>query len=408
MQEFEIVIIGAGPAGCHGARLLAKLGYKVLLVEQHENFYQNNFSSAATPLETLERFALPKDVVASFWNKIEIVTTHIYRSWKSPNDLGGVFDFAKLRQFLAQEVEGYGGQVWLGHRYLKYIQEKRGTRIFLKQRNGEIISILTRVLVDATGFTRAVIYPDKQDRPKFLKGTGIEYLIEVDDKSYLKQANSLVFLIGYKWSPKGYSWIFPMNDNQLKVGSAWLDGKHKIIDKVNPLKDYTKLIIDDYMKLTSYQIIDVHGSILEYSVDLNDIYYRDHIIAIGDAVSTVNFLGGEGIRHGMQGAEIAVKYIQDYLDNKIPDFQGYQKEMKRYFSKKWNASEKISQRVYLEYSDERIEQGVAYLKYLKLEEILDILFNYNFDVFTKGLKRVFLTKINSLLKTIKKVIFSAN
>ena len=102
MPEFDVVIIGAGPAGCQCARLLAQANYQVLLVEQHENFEHNNFSSAATPIETLAQFNLPKSVVGSFWQEITIITTNLNCSWDSPKQLGAVLNFAKLRQFLAQ------------------------------------------------------------------------------------------------------------------------------------------------------------------------------------------------------------------------------------------------------------------------------------------------------------------
>ena len=47
------------------------------------------------------------------------------------------------------------------------------------------------------------------------------------------------------------------------------------------------------MKLEKYKLIDIHGSTVKYSVGLKDIYYQDNVIAIGDAVSTINILGGE-------------------------------------------------------------------------------------------------------------------
>jgi flavin-dependent dehydrogenase len=404
MPEFEVVIVGAGPAGCHCARLLAKSGYQVLLIEQCENFYQNNFSSAATPLETLTTFDLPENVVASFWQNLTIITSNVKQSWTSQTTLGAVFDFAKLREFLAQEVELNGGKVWLGHRYIKYWQEDNKTLVLIKPKNSDKITVSTKVLVDATGYARAVMYDKKSDKPEFLKGTGIEYLIEVNEQDYQKYANSLVFFMGYQWIPKGYSWIFPMNDHQLKVGSAWLDRPHKLIERVNPLKDYINLILTDYLKLDNYKILDRHGSILEYSIGLNDLYYRDNVVAIGDAVSTVNLLGGEGIRHGMKGAEIADKYIQDYLQGRIKNFQFYQKEMHRDFAYKWNLSDQISRRVYLEYPDEEIDRKVFYLKYLITEEIIDILFNYKFEKVTQLLKRYSLSKLNWLMKALKKLI----
>ncbi|WP_013324125.1 NAD(P)/FAD-dependent oxidoreductase [Gloeothece verrucosa] len=402
MQYFDVVIVGAGPAGGHCARLLAKLGYSVLLVEQHESFQQNIFSSAATPLETLELFNLPPSVVASFWHKLEIVTTKVHRHWEANNTLGAVFDFAKLRAFLAKDAEINGAKVWLGHRYVKAQQESEKLLISLKPKRGEEITVSSQVLVDATGFARAVMYPDKRQKPKFLKGTGIEYLIEVEQDIYQKYAHSLVFFMGYQWSPKGYSWIFPMQENQFKVGSAWIDAPHKFIAEVKPLKFYIGQIIKDYLKIEDYKLLDVHGSILEYSIGLNDIYYREpNIIAIGDAVSTVNFLGGEGIRHALKGTEIAVPYIENYLNSKCSNFRQYQEEIKSYFAPKWNLSEQISRRVYLEYSDQKIDQGVAYLKYLSLSDLMDILFYYKFEKFTRGLGGYLKSKIGQMLGKIK-------
>ncbi len=93
------------------ARLMAKSGYKVLLVEQHEDFSKNDFSSAVTLLSALEQFALPEDVVGSFWDKLVAVTTNTQQVWGSPENLGAVLDFAKLRAFLAKDVKAHGGDV---------------------------------------------------------------------------------------------------------------------------------------------------------------------------------------------------------------------------------------------------------------------------------------------------------
>ena len=44
MKRFDVVIIGAGPAGGHCARKLTQAGQQVLLVEQQETFSKNDFS----------------------------------------------------------------------------------------------------------------------------------------------------------------------------------------------------------------------------------------------------------------------------------------------------------------------------------------------------------------------------
>ncbi|EAW34187.1 NAD(P)/FAD-dependent oxidoreductase [Lyngbya sp. PCC 8106] len=380
MRHFDVVVVGAGPSGGHCARQLAKSGKKVLLAEQHQTFAQNDFSSAATPIETLERYNLPSDVVGSLWQKIVIVTTNIHQSWECDEPLGAVLNFAKLREFLAQEVQRQGSEVWMGHRYIQSAQESGKTIVeFKPYGNSETVKVSTQVLVDATGQIRAVMCPPKQQHLLYLTGTGTEYLIEVGSSDYQKYAEKLTFLLGNKWRPKGYSWIFPMEPNLLRVGSIQWNRPHKIVEKTSSLRTYIELILKDYLQDIPYKVVNVHGGVFKYCSGLQDTYYRNNTIAIGDAVSTVNMLGGEGIRHGMQSAEIACRYIEGYLSGKQVDFSSYQQEMHQTYKKAWDWSERMGISKYLEYSDQFIDRGVTYLNQLSTDEILQFIFEYNFN-----------------------------
>lgn len=400
LKSFDIVIVGAGPAGGHCARILAKSGHKVLLAEQNDNFNKNDFSSAATPLETLSKFDLPESVIGSFWHKFTIETSKVSQTWESPESLGVVLNFAKFRAFLASEVERFGGEVWLGYRYIRHSQENGETIVEFKQlSDGQTIKVSTKVLVDATGFARAIMYEKENDKPDFLSGTGIEYLIEVEPEVYNKYSGDLILFLGDKWMPKGYSWIFPMEPNRLKVGAGRIFLDPKTVRNLSPLKKYIDLLIDEYLKSKNYKIIDKHGSTLKYSPGLKDIYCKDNIIAIGDTVSTVNFLGGEGIRHGMDGAQIAGKYIQSYLEGKISDFRDYETEMHRKFDKKWNISERLAVRKYIDdVNDQLTDKMISYLKYMKTEDVMDILFYYKFEKISRGLGGYLQRKIKGLIK----------
>lgn len=403
LKSFDIVIVGAGPAGGHCARILAKSGRKLLLAEQNDNFNKNDFSSAATPLETLSKFDLPESVIGSFWQKITIQTSKVSQTWESPKSLGVVLNFAKFREFLATEVQQHGSEVWLGYRYIKRSQANGETIVEFKQlSDGKLIQVSTKLLVDATGFARAVMYEKENDKPDFLSGTGIEYLIEVEPEIYNKYDGDLIFFLGDKWMPKGYSWIFPMEQNRLKVGTARVFLDPKTVKHLSPLKKYIDLLIDEYLKSKNYQIIDKHGSTLKYSQGLKDIYYQDNIIAIGDAVSTVNFLGGEGIRHGMDGAEIAAKYIAKYLDGQISSFRDYEREMHRKFDKKWHLSERLAVRKYIDdVNDVLTEKIISYLKYMKTEEVMDIVFDYKFEIIYRGLAGYLKRKIKGFIQRLR-------
>lgn len=404
MKHVDVVVVGAGPAGGHCARLLAKSGCTVLLVERYKDFTRNSFSSAGTPLETLERFQLPETVVGSFWNQLVIVTSNQRGAWESERSLGCVLDFTQLRQFLADEVTAFGGEVWLGCRYLSHVQQDGEVVVRLKNHLlAEEISVRTRVLVDATGPNRSVMYEKEQDKPKFVSGTGTEYLIEVNESAYQACANALTFFLGYQWMPKGYSWIFPMQPNTLKVGAGLINERHHIVDRVEPLKHYIQLIIKEYIKPDFYTVLDVHGGTVKYSMGLHDRYYcGETVIAIGDAVSTINFLGGEGIRHGMLSAEVACKHILARLQEpqrfKDDGFKDYERELQAIFLNKWKISERLGMKKYLEDADELVDKVVTYLAPMRLEDVVDILFYYKFERASKGMINYLIAKLQTFFR----------
>lgn len=401
MDRFDVVVVGAGPAGGHCARLLAKTGYKVLLLERYKDFNRNSFSSAGTPAETLKQFNLPESVVGSFWNKLVIVTSNQEGTWESDTPQGSILDFAKLRQFLADEVRNYSGEVWMGCRYIDHVEQ--GDEIVITVKNNllnEKINVSAQVLVDATGAARSITCRKGQQKPDLVTGTGVEYLIKVDDEAYERNARALTFLLGYKWMPKGYSWVFPMEKNTLKVGAGVLNKTHRLVKEIKPLSDYIHLLIEEYVKPDAYEILDIHGETLRYSLGLQDRYSEGRVIAIGDTVSTVNFLGGEGIRHAMLSSEVASRYIHQLLKHERENFDGYQAEMHSIFLDKWKISEKLGMKKYIEDADTLVDKVVSYLKPLKLEDIVDILFYYRFDKLSKGFWSYALRKLSSKLASL--------
>ncbi|AFZ47187.1 FAD-dependent pyridine nucleotide-disulfide oxidoreductase [Cyanobacterium stanieri PCC 7202] len=397
MDKFDVVVVGAGPGGGHCARLLAKKGYKVLLLERYKDFGRNNFSSAGVPKEILSKFNLPENLVGSWWNRFVVVTTHRKRIWHSKENQGCVLDFQKMRQFLADEVSCHGGEVWLGCRHIDHIERDNDVLVTIKNNlTNTKIEVTSKVLVDATGAMRGVMCGKEKKKPSLATATGVEYLIEVDEKVYNAHAGALTFLLGHKWMPKGYSWVFPMEQNILKVGAGIYNQHHELIKEVKPLGHYIELLIEKYLQAKNYKILDIHGETLRYSSGLQDTYNDGRIIAIGDAVSTVNWLGGEGIRHAMESADIAHRFIYQFLEGERDSFDGYQRQMHSIFLQKWNLCERLAKRKYSQDTDDLVNKAFSYLEGMKLEDVVDILFYYKFEKISKGLVAFILRKLRSI------------
>ena len=381
-KNYDVIVIGGGPAGGQAARNLTKKGHQVLLVEKYNSFADNNFSSAGMTLEPMSEFDLPESIVGAYWNDLEIQCTKDRYLWKGGEPKGVVLNFQKLREFLADETRSNGGDVLMGYRYVKKEIIHDGVRVFLNNSSTKKTKIFeSKMVVDATGPLRKVMFDTKEEQPEMTLGSGTEYEIEVEQEIYDRFKDKLLFFLGHKWAIKGYSWIFPMENRILKVGAGKTHIKSKDQEDTDKTtRKITEKIIEEYLGTTSYKIIDMHGGIIRYSPGLKDVFYKDNVVGIGDAISAINPRGGEGIRYAMQSADLACQYVDQYLKTGSANFDQYQKEWKNRKGFKWRLSELSARRMYSRYSDEQVENRVQFFhKNFSTEDMIESLFNFKYN-----------------------------
>lgn len=402
IKEYDVIIVGGGPAGGQCARKLSEKGKKVLLVEKFASFNENNFSTAGMTLEPLEEFNLPESVIGSYWSNIEIQVTKGNYIWKGDAPKGVILDFRKLRQYLADKTLANGSDVLMGHKYIKkeYLEDKVITS-FQNIISKEVIKFQSKLVVDATGPLRKVMYENRKDEPELYVASAMEYLVKVKPEVYNKFRETFKIFLGYKWAPNGYSWVCAMEENVLKVGSGKLYIQDETEANINS-KILIEKILSEYLYLTEddYELLDTHGGILRYSPSLKDTFYKNKVVAIGDAISTINPLGGEGIRFAMRSADEATKYILEYLQTGKENFNTYRKKWRSKYLFTWRLSEFACRRMYSKYTDDQIGDRMKYYhKVTDIDKLINTLFYFNFF---EMYQRVFMVYINLFKDKIKK------
>lgn len=388
-NDYDVIVIGAGPAGCQCARELAEKKIKVLLIEKQREIGEPNFSTAGTSSETLKKFRLPKETAPYSWNGLYIGSPREHFFGRMKKYGGYVFDFRKLRQWLAGDVARLGGEVSVGVTATQLLADSG--RVFGIKYTGIISSgtLRAKVVVDATG--NAGVFANKishASHDNIIPAVGLE--LELANVTP-PEGKSLYFYLGDEFIPNGYAWVFPLSNNISKVGIARYQVRDKEVDLKQKLKEFVESI--DWLK--KGQPLEFHSGAIMFNPDFKECV-QDGFISIGTAASQVNPLGGEGIRHGMQAGRFAAQVIAESMRNN--DFS--KKALSKfndlwlnYSNNNWSECYKLANSVYLDTNNDRMDKGIKALSEFSADDVFEMLFNYKFKKFIPKIAKDYASNI---------------
>ncbi|WP_370455603.1 NAD(P)/FAD-dependent oxidoreductase [Synechococcus sp. RSCCF101] len=391
-------MVGAGPAGGELSRRLALAGHHVCLVDRLTGLDQAAFSSAALPLASVADLGLPAGCVASRWNGWRLVGPDgRERLWQQRRPLGAVLDFAALRGWLAGEVRGWGSQVLLGWSAEAVIRNGReGALTELRDCRGRgRRRVRSRYVVDASGQGRALISAqaatsDQTDSgDPLIRGSGVEWLLRVDGAEWRRWSRQLSFFLGSRWIPRGYGWIFPMQEGMLKLGLCRLevDGPARGPFRKSHAAPYAAHLraLLQHTGLAQAAVVDRHGGRIRSRVHRGDPHQIGQLLAVGDAVSTANLLGGEGIRHAMVSGRILAELLDRAL--RVGDGAGlraYPQRLRQALGWRWGLSGRLAVRTWCgldsDRGDRRLQRLMDELEdRASASDLAELLFDYRFE-----------------------------
>lgn len=197
MEKFEIVVIGAGPAGLRAAEILAGAGKKVIVLEKNQMIGQKICAGGIFP--KVFYLGIPKTLTERTFNSIKFHTPWQKREIKSKEILLATISREKMGKFMAKEAERAGAKIFSDSE-AKFIEKDR---VILKNNQ----SIFFDYLIGADGglslVRRYLNLPSKY-------ALTFQYTLPENFE------HSEIF-----YEPKlfgsGYAWIFP-HGNCTKVG----------------------------------------------------------------------------------------------------------------------------------------------------------------------------------------------
>ena len=365
-REYDLIVVGAGPAGSSAAYAAAKNGIKVALLEKEENVAQTVRTSGVTWIDYAKEFGIPEDC----YNPIRTY------NFCSPNNTvsitdnkpkAAVLDVRKTYRFLADMAKKNGAEIFVNTNVTNVITEN-GSIVGVKasSSNSEMI-FHARMLIDASGFQSAVSKSLGLVKQWERFGVGAEYEAEVENV----KSDTWWLMVGQMYSPAGYAWIFPLGKNIVRIGV----GVGKPESDVDPTQRLDELIekgagpIKDLGKITKKEFH--YGLIPNEGLSRKTVY--DNLILVGDTAGMANPLVLEGIRYaikyGRVAGDVASKAIKSG-DTSEKALQYYEKTWKKEIESKIKSAHKVQAR-WLELSDSEWDKEIDIISNLTADEFLD-------------------------------------
>ena len=306
----EIVIVGAGPAGCYTAQLLKKYGFKTRIIEEHREVGKPVRCAGLVGRQVFENTLLPLSE-SSIINRIN-GALFCYRDDNFQIKREGVayvVDREKFDKNLSRGLE-----VECGKKLIEI--KKEGSGYILKT---EVEDIYADLVIGADGASSQVRKfininrnngkDDKKDkkRDRVKLYAGVQYRIKLDKELTSPSITQVHLREGIPF----FIWIIPEGDNIIRLG---------VISK-NCCKDLEQFMEDFRVK---GEIIEKLAGI--FLLGLTQNFYKN-IALVGDAACQVKPLTGGGIYYGLKSAELLAECVRE---GKLGE---YDKRLKKKFGR---------------------------------------------------------------------------
>ncbi|HJT29208.1 MAG TPA: NAD(P)/FAD-dependent oxidoreductase [Pyrinomonadaceae bacterium] len=322
--SYDVTIIGAGLAGLQCARLLARQGLSVLLVDRKNTLEQKIHTTGIFVRRTLVDFDLPDDCLGPPIKHVTLYSpAHRSLELVSQHDEFRIGRMGQLYQRYLQQCL-HAGVDWLPHTsYIGYSATNGKLTLQLSSR-----SITTRYLIGADG-ARSRVAKDLNLELNREFIVGVESVFE---GAMLDGPPRLLCFLNPKLAPGYIAWIaHDGEETHLGVG-----GYPSLFDPVPALQDFRSRVAN-IIDLQNAKQIESRAGFIPVGGVLRNIANANGML-IGDAAGAVSPLTAGGLDPCMRLSAFAASVVTEYLSTgDVQVLQAYSGELfrSRFASRLW-------------------------------------------------------------------------
>ncbi|MDV0444880.1 3-(3-hydroxy-phenyl)propionate/3-hydroxycinnamic acid hydroxylase [Methanimicrococcus sp. At1] len=323
-KNFDVVVVGAGPAGSMAAKYAALGGVDVLFIDRKREIGTPvqcaGFTPEASEIENLiPGMTLPREMkkIPKHCIRAKTKTQRLYSpdlKIKEFDVSGYVLDRHLFDAELAEQATFEGAELLCGTSVRSVLSGSTKYTVRLSGVFGKT-DVTTKVIIGADGPSSFIgktfglthgggDESDSDAAPNpagYERGIGFEYrMTDVDIDT-----DSLEMFFGNKYVPGGYIWIFPEGEGKANVGIGL---RHSLCTENLSARDFLNRFMQEHPiaaeKLKGGKIVSVHGGVIPVSGAPSRTATNSVMVA-GDAAGHVMATNGGGIPFAAAAGKIA-------------------------------------------------------------------------------------------------------
>ncbi|MCD1296007.1 digeranylgeranylglycerophospholipid reductase [Methanocella sp. CWC-04] len=308
-SEYDVIVIGAGPAGSQAARAAASEGLDVLLIEKRQEIGDPVRCAEGVGKEGISKFIEPDQR----WICAEVTGSRIYSpdgtmvelaEKHSGNEVGYVLERKIFDREIAKLAAKAGAEVQVKTQARGLIIENGYVKGIKGMYRGTEFEARAKVVVGADGVESRVgrwAGINTALKPKDIETCAQFLITDIDiDPTYCE------FYIGSKYAPGGYVWVFPKGKREANVGMGMLGSHFKGKHPIEYIREFAEWKFPEGKIIeTVVGAVPVSGMLPKLSVN--------GLVLVGDAGHVSDPITGGGIINALESGDIAGKVIAECI-----------------------------------------------------------------------------------------------
>lgn len=336
--SYDVIIIGAGPAGCVAASKLNKEGHTVKVLEKAifprfvigESLLPHcmDYLQELNLIRCVENENFQKKTGASFFLENKACDFLFNNQFTKSYDYTYQVKRAVFDNALATEVANQGAEIEFNAEVTHIETSKQLQKVKYKNSKGEELEISSKFILDASGYGRVIPKMFNLEMPVESPSRGAIFAHFKDENRSARASNN-IFVHAFNTN-KAWIWSIPFSDNTASVG---------VVGDVDLINEFSENENEKFNELVrnfpglngrynNAEQLFKPKSVLNYSVSVKQLYGEGYALC-GNSTEFLDPIFSSGatlaIVSGYKAADLASKQLQNQPVDWEKDYSDYLK-----------------------------------------------------------------------------------